>query len=274
MSSFVGAIALAAGLTLGSGCLVGVILGLIGGGGSILAVPLLVYVVGIGSAHIAIGTGATAVAFNAATSLIGHARAGTVKWRCAAVFAAAGVAGALAGSAAGKAMDGQRLLALFGLVMMIVGLSMLRPRRADEDAGVRLTAGTARRLIPRLAASGLVVGALSGFFGIGGGFLIVPGLMFATRMPLRNAIGTSLVAVSVFGVTTSASYAASGLVDWRSAILFIAGGIGGGYLGMKFGAALSNERRALNLVFSAVVITVGLFMTGKGLVSLLAVQAL
>ena len=113
------------GLAVGSGGLVGFVLGLIGGGGSILAVPLLVYLVGVQSPHVAIGTGALAVAVNATTGLVAHARAGTVKWRCAAVFAVAGVAGAFIGSAFGKAMNGQTLLALFGVLMIAVGLSVL-----------------------------------------------------------------------------------------------------------------------------------------------------
>jgi len=115
--------------TLISGGAIGLILGLVGGGGSILAVPLLVYVVGIGSTHAAIGTAAVAVSANALVSLVGHARAGNVKWRCASVFALAGVVGAAIGAELGKAFDGQRLLALFGLLMIGVGISMLRKRR-------------------------------------------------------------------------------------------------------------------------------------------------
>src|SRR5687767_15983561 len=100
-------------LGLASGSLVGFTLGLVGGGGSILAVPLLVYVVGVTNPHVAIGTSAVAVAANAAANLANHARAENVKWRCALVFAVAGVAGAFLGSSLGKTVDGQKLLALF-----------------------------------------------------------------------------------------------------------------------------------------------------------------
>src|SRR6266571_6959167 len=99
-------------LGLLSGSLVGFSLGLVGGGGSIFAVPLMVYVVGVGDAHVAIGTSAVAVAVNAAANLAGHWRDGTVRWSCALLFAAAGVAGAFAGSIAGKMLDGQKLLVL------------------------------------------------------------------------------------------------------------------------------------------------------------------
>src|SRR5690606_4265589 len=151
---------------------------------------------------------------NALASLVGHARGGRVKWRCAGVFAVAGMVGAAIGAELGKAIDGERLLALFGLLMVGVGLSILRKRRTAEAPDVRLTRDSAAFLLPRLVPIGLVVGLAAGFFGIGGGFLIVPGLMLATAMPLPFAIGTSLVVVSALGLTTAASYALSGLVDW------------------------------------------------------------
>jgi len=111
-----------------SGSLVGFTLGLVGGGGSILAVPLMVYLVGVASPHVAIGTSALAVSANAAANLVPHARQGTVKWRCAGMYALAGVAGAFFGSSLGKAFDGQRLLFLFALLMLVVGALMLRNR--------------------------------------------------------------------------------------------------------------------------------------------------
>ncbi|MCW5724157.1 MAG: sulfite exporter TauE/SafE family protein [Maricaulaceae bacterium] len=251
-------------LSVLSGGLVGFVLGLIGGGGSILAVPLLVYVVGVREPHVAIGTGAVAVAASAALSLISHARAGTVKWRCALVFAAAGAAGALIGAELGKRTDGQVLLALFGVLMIAVGASMLRPRKAGENAEVQLTLQAAPRLLPPLVASGLLVGGLSGFFGIGGGFLIVPGLIAATAMPLLNAVGSSLVSVTSFGAATAGSYAAAGLVDWKIAALFIAGGAAGGVIGTLVSKKLAAKKRALAIVFAAIVITVGLFVAGQG----------
>ena len=254
-------------LTILSGALVGFTLGLVGGGGSILAVPLLVYVVGVPSAHIAIGTSAVAVAASAAANLIGHARAGNVKWSCAMVFAAFGTVGAAVGAALGKMIDGGRLLALFGVLMVMVGLLMLRPRRSAGDAGVRLTFASAPRLLPLLIGLGLGVGTLSGFFGIGGGFLIVPALVGATAMPLISAIGSSLVAVTAFAVTTAVSYALSGLVDWRLAVLFVIGGAAGGGLGIGLGARLAGRKRALSLVFSAVVITVGIYVVGTAVLT-------
>jgi uncharacterized membrane protein YfcA len=120
-------------LGAGSGGLVGFMLGLVGGGGSILAVPLMIYVVGVHDPHVAIGTSALAVAANAAVGLIHHARQRNVIWRCGGMYALAGIIGAFAGSTLGKHVDGARLLFLFALVMIVVGIVMLLGR---HDAGV------------------------------------------------------------------------------------------------------------------------------------------
>jgi uncharacterized protein len=252
-------------LAIGSGSIVGFSLGLVGGGGSILAVPLLVYVVGLDNPHVAIGTSAIAVALNAATNLAMHSQAGNVKWRCAIVFAVAGVGGALLGSTLGKMMDGQRLLALFAVLMMVVGALMLRGRAHIGDAGVKLSSEN----LPKLLGFGLIAGALSGFFGIGGGFLIVPALMLATGMQTLNAIGSSLVSVTAFGLTTAGNYAWSGLVDWPLAGLFVAGGLLGSLLGVRSAKSLSNRKGALTIVFAMLIFAVALYMLVRSLHHLL-----
>lgn len=243
--------------TLASGGVIGLILALVGGGGSILAVPLLVYVVGMESPHAAIGTAAIAVSANALASLVGHARGGRVKWRCGGVFAVSGMVGAAIGAELGKAIDGERLLALFGLLMVGVGLFMLRERRTAEAPDVRLTRESAAFLLPRLVPIGLGVGLAAGFFGIGGGFLIVPGLMLATAMPLPFAIGTSLVVVSALGLTTATSYAMSGLVNWGVTALLVAGGVGGTFAGIALGKVLGTRKGLLESGFATVVVAVG-----------------
>jgi len=248
-------------LGLASGALVGFSLGLVGGGGSILAVPLMVYVVGVPEAHVAIGTSAIAVAANAAVNLSNHARGGTVVWSCALPFAAAGIAGAFAGSILGKMMDGQRLLALFALLMLVIAVLMLKTRSRIGLPDVQMTLANT----PAVVGLGLATGTLSGFFGIGGGFLIVPALMLATGMPIMNAVSSSLVAVTAFGLTTAASYAWSGLISWGLAGLFIAGGIAGGLVGTRSARLLSERRGALNIVFAAVIIAVALYMLARNL---------
>jgi uncharacterized membrane protein YfcA len=239
-----------------AGSIVGLSLGLIGGGGSVLAVPLLIYVVGVRDPHVAIGTSAVAVALNAFATLVQHARAGTVKWPCAATFAAAGTLGALLGSTLGKRVGGQHLVLLFSFVIIAVALSMLRRRADAGDPQVRINSTIA----PRLVAVGLVTGFMSGFFGIGGGFLIVPGLILSSGMPILNAVGSSLFSVGVFGVTTAANYAVSGLIDWRIAGWFIAGGIVGGHIGIRLAVKLTRRRGVLVKLFAAVLFAVGAFM--------------
>jgi uncharacterized membrane protein YfcA len=243
-------------LGLLSGTLVGFSLGAVGGGGSILAVPLMFYLVGVPSAHVAIGTSALAVAVNAAANLVSHARMGTVKWRCAAVFAAAGVVGAYGGSSLSKAVDGQKLLALFAILMLMVAAMMFVRRRSAGDPQVRLS----RENILWLLAVGFAAGILSGFFGIGGGFLIVPGLMFATGMPIFNAIGSSLLGVAAFGATAAFNYAISGLVDWRLALLFIGSGIVGGLVGGRVARRIGANRGALNVLLAALIALVATYM--------------
>ncbi len=248
-------------LGLASGALVGFSLGLVGGGGSILAVPLMVYVVGVPDAHVAIGTSAIAVATNAAVNLSNHARGGTVVWSCALVFAAAGILGAFFGSLLGKMLDGQKLLALFALIMLVIAALMLKTRSRIGLPDVKMSLSN----LPAITGLGLATGTLSGFFGIGGGFLIVPALMLATGMSIINAVSSSLVAVTAFGLTTAASYAWSGLVSWGLAGLFIAGGIAGGLAGTRMAQHLSERRGALNIVFAAVIIAVALYMLARNL---------
>jgi uncharacterized membrane protein YfcA len=248
-------------LGLASGMLVGFSLGLVGGGGSILAVPLMVYVVGVSDAHVAIGTSALAVAANAAMNLSNHARGGSVRWSCALTFASAGVGGAFAGSIAGKMIDGQNLLALFALLMLIIAVLMLKTRSRIGLPDARMSWANT----PAVVGLGLATGTLSGFFGIGGGFLIVPALMLATDMSIMNAISSSLVAVTAFGLTTAASYAWSGLISWKLAGLFIAGGIAGGLIGTRAARELADRRGALNIVFSVVIIAIALYMLARNL---------
>ena len=170
--------------------------------------------------------------------------------------ALSGVAGAAAGAALGKATDGDRLLFLFGLIMIAVAAAMLTPRAASGDSSVRINPAIAIRLV----FIGAFVGLLSGFFGIGGGFLIVPGIMLGSGMGVINAIGSSLLSVGAFGLTTAISYASAGLVDWRVAAFFIAGGILGGLLGVNLSGRLARRRTVLTRVFALVVFAIAAFI--------------
>jgi uncharacterized protein len=262
-----GALMLQDGLTLASGAVVGFILGLVGGGGSILAVPLLVYVVGVASPHVAIGTSAIAVSLSALASLVGHARAHNVRWPCALMFAGFGSVGAAVGSTLGKRVDGQQLLSLFGILMLIVAATMLRQRRGDGAGFVPLSKDNAPTLGIRLIAYGTGIGVLSGFFGIGGGFLVVPGLIAAADLPLIAAIGSSLVSVAAFGLTTAANYAVSNLIDWHIVALFVIGGVVGSLFGTRMAVRLAPRKQALSHVFAGIVAIVGVYVVVRGLMA-------
>lgn len=247
-----------------AGALVGFSLGLVGGGGSLLAVPLMVYAVGVQDPHVAIGTSALAVAANAAINMLNHARGGTVRWRIASVFAAAGMVGAWLGSLLGKALDGQRLLVLFAVSMIAVGVWVLRPPRVMRECNPELESARTARLL----TVGGMTGVVCGFFGIGGGFLIVPGLMYAVRLPILQAVGSSLVAVTGFGLTTALNYARSGWVDWPLATLFVAGGAFGGVAGAALARQLCTRGRLLNQMFATVIFLVAAYMLYRGAAAL------
>ncbi|MBY5410522.1 sulfite exporter TauE/SafE family protein [Rhizobium leguminosarum] len=239
-----------------SGALVGFTLALLGGGGSILAVPLLVRAVGLTDAHTAIATSAVAVAANALISLVMHARRGTVIWGYAGLYCATGMVGALLGASIGKVLDGNRLLLYFSGLMIAIAILMLRRISvASENTCVFESRNTTKVL-----AIGGGSGIVSGFFGIGGGFLIVPGLVFSTGMPTINAVSTSLVAIVTFGSTTAATYSISGLVDWPLAAVFIAGGAFGAVLGCNLGQRLRPYQSVLNRLFAGVVLIFGIAM--------------
>lgn len=244
-----------------SGALIGLLLGLFGGGGSVLATPLLIYLVGVRDPHVAIGTSAAAVAVNAAAGLLMQARAGRVKWPCALVFGGAGLAGSLIGAHLAKQIPGGTLLIWFALAMALIGASMLLQRKSAGDPTVRLNAA----LTLRLAPAGLATGLAAGFFGIGGGFLIVPGLMAATGMTLANAAASSLVSVALFGAATSASYAASGLVDWPMFAALVAGGGVGVLIARPLAPRLERHADPARRAFALMVIATAGYVAWRAL---------
>ncbi len=234
------------------GALIGFLLTLFGGGGSVLATPWLIYVVGVADVHAAIGTSAAAVAVNAATGLAAQARAGRVKWPCASVFALAGLAGALAGAELGKRVDGAALLMWFAFAMIAIAVSMLLPRKNAGDPAVHLT----WPMVLKLAPVGLVVGLAAGFFGIGGGFLIAPGLMASTGMTLANAGASSLLSVTLFGGATSASYALAGKVVWPLFGALVLGGALGTLAALPLAKRLASRAQLSRSLFAGLVIAV------------------
>jgi len=243
------------------GAVVGFLLAVFGGGGSVLAAPVLLYLGGVTDAHIAVGTASAAVAANAALNLAGHWRGGRIKWPCATVFAIAGLAGSFAGSSLAKLISGQQLLLAFAFAMAAIGLSMFRKPKSEGDPNVHISI----KLVGRLAPLGLLTGLAAGFFGIGGGFLIVPGLMLATGMTMANATASSLLSVTLFGAATSANYALSGQVDWPLAGLLLLGGAAGGLAGLIAAKRLATRARLARTLFAGLIIIVAAYVAWRAI---------
>ena len=241
-------------LSVVSGLLVGFSLGLIGGGGSILAIPLLIYFVGFDHPHLVIGTTALAVGINAYLNLIPHTLKKNVNYRVGAIFTIPGIAGVLLGSELGLITPGNDLLFFFGFLMIGIALYMLNRKCVEISATQR----TVKRSYPKLISVGLVVGFASGYFGIGGGFLIVPGLLFGGGLNIIQSVGTSLLSVGTFGVVTAARYSLSGDLDLVISGLFIAGGILGGWLGARLASKVPKKR--LTQIFAIIVIIVAVYI--------------
>ncbi|BBD72255.1 anion permease [Sulfodiicoccus acidiphilus] len=260
-------------LAVVSGVLVGFSLGLIGGGGSILAIPLLLYFVGLAyeapphSAaesyidHLVIGTTALSVGLNAYLNSFMHYRKGNVSLRNGVAFSLPGAAGAVTGAYVGHLVGGGLLLFMFSFVMIGIALTMLKSKSAGvRELEERVTAGpkvTTSRLV-RVIPAGFAVGVLSGVFGIGGGFLIVPALMYSAGLTMIRAIGTSLMAVGTFGVTSAATYALFGELSLEVAFLYLMGGLVGGYVGTRLASGLPNV--TLKRLFALVVIAVAFYI--------------
>lgn len=248
-------------LAVAGGGVIGLLLTVFGGGGSVLATPLLLYVVGVSDPHVAIGTSAAAVSINAAVGLAVQARAGRVKWPCALTFAATGLVGALSGAALAKRLDGQILLAGFAVIMAVVAVTMLLPKVDAGDPETRLTGPMTLKLAP----VGLGTGFAAGFFGIGGGFLIAPGLMAATGMTLANAAASSLASVALFGAATSVSYAASGLVDGPVLLALVIGGGFGALAGAPIARKLADRADLARRLFAAMVLATAAYVGFRAL---------
>jgi uncharacterized membrane protein YfcA len=228
---------MASALSLGLGALIGVLLGLLGGGGSILAVPALVYGMGLGIDE-AIPISLIVVAAGAAVGVLPKIRAGQVRWRMAGIFAVAGIPATVLGSAISRHLPESALLIGFAIVMVVAGTRML----ADQD-----NAGTAcevragqvnwRRCLPRSMGAGLVVGLLTGLFGVGGGFLIIPTLVVVLGVEMSTAVGTSLLIIIANSAAGIFSHLHDVGADWSLTAAFVGAAVVAslvaGYFGTK-----------------------------------------
>ncbi|MFD6677429.1 sulfite exporter TauE/SafE family protein [Rhodococcus zopfii] len=223
--------------TLGLGAVIGVLLGLLGGGGSILAVPALVYGAGLGIEQ-AIPISLIVVGVASAVGALPKLRARQIEWRLAAVFTAAGIPATFAGSAVGRLILESALLIGFAVVMVAAGTRMLIDRGdtgtacSTEGPGINW-----RRCAPRAIPAGLAVGFLTGLFGVGGGFLIIPALVLMLGIEMSVAVGTSLVIIVANSAAGLLSHLSGTSIDWAITAAFagtaIAGSLIAGHLGTR-----------------------------------------
>ena len=230
-------------LTIGLAVFVGIALGLLGGGGSILTVPLLAYVAGM-DAKQAIATSLLVVGVTSAIGAISHARAGRVQWRTGLIFGGAGMAGAYGGG----------LLIGFAVMMIAAAIAMLRGRKGVSEAST-----THRMPVATIIAEGLAVGLVTGLVGAGGGFLVVPALALLGGLPMPIAVGTSLVVIAMKSFAGLAGYLSTVQINWTVALAVTAAAVVGALIGARLTALVDPDalRKAFGwfvLVMSSVIL--------------------
>ncbi|MFG2058139.1 sulfite exporter TauE/SafE family protein [Micromonospora sp. NPDC048930] len=244
-------------LTLGLAVLIGVSLGLLGGGGSILAVPLLVYVAGL-PAKEAIATSLLVVGATSAVGVLPHARAHRVRWRTGLVFGLAGMTGAYAGGRLAAFIPAAVLLTGFAVMMLATAVAMIRGRR-----------NAAGRPVPhelpalRVILDGIVVGLVTGLVGAGGGFLVVPALALLGGLPMPVAVGTSLVVIAMKSFAGLAGYLSSVSINWGLALAVTAAAIVGSVLGGRLAGKIPAD--LLRKSFGWFVVVMGVFVLAQQL---------
>ncbi|HVC82308.1 MAG TPA: sulfite exporter TauE/SafE family protein [Chloroflexota bacterium] len=241
-------------LALAGGVLVGLLLGLVGGGGSILTVPILVYALGE-SAHLATGTALAIVGANALIGAWEHGKASRVRLPVGLIFGGIGIVGALAGSWLNHLAPERAVLVGFALLMLAAATAMARVRLRGRQPAPEV------HITWRVTLAGLGVGVLTGFFGVGGGFLIVPALVLVLGLPMRDAVGTSLVVIAINAAAALAGHLRYGGIDLEVTVLFIIGGAVGSVLGSRLSGRLDEER--LRQSFAGLVVLVALYILAR-----------
>ncbi|NES16000.1 MULTISPECIES: sulfite exporter TauE/SafE family protein [Micromonospora] len=244
-------------LTLGLAVLIGVSLGLLGGGGSILAVPLLVYVADL-PAKEAIATSLLVVGATSAVGVLPHARAGRVRWRTGLIFGLAGMTGAYAGGRLAEFIPAGFLLTGFAVMMLATAFAMIRGRRGAEGKPV-----PHELPVFRVVLDGIVVGLVTGLVGAGGGFLVVPALALLGGLPMPVAVGTSLVVIAMKSFAGLAGYLSSVQINWGLALAVTAAAIVGSFLGGRLAGKIPAD--VLRKAFGWFVVVMGVFVLGQQL---------
>lgn len=222
-------------LTVTLAVFVGIALGLLGGGGSILTVPLLAYVAGM-DAKQAIATSLLVVGVTSAVGAVSHARAGRVQWRTGLIFGGAGMAGAYAGGVLARFIPGTVLLIGFAVMMIATAVAMLRGRK-----NVVASDSTHRMPVVKIIAEGLFVGLVTGLVGAGGGFLVVPALALLGGLPMPIAVGTSLIVIAMKSFAGLGGYLSSVQINWTAALAVTAAAVVGALVGARLTAMVNPD---------------------------------
>lgn len=243
-------------LVLALSVVIGLSLGVLGGGGSILTVPILVYVAGF-EAKEAIAASLFVVGVTSAVSVLSHAREGRVMWRTGLIFGAAGMAGAFVGGLLGGHIPGQVLLIAFAVMMVATSVAMLHGRKKKKDDG---GAAPVKHELPlgRVLLDGAVVGFITGLVGAGGGFLVVPALALLGGLPMSVAVGTSLVVIAMKSFAGLAGYLTTVQLDWGITLGVTVAAIVGSLIGSKLAGRIPEA--VLRKAFGWFVLAMGTFV--------------
>lgn len=246
-------------LAISLSLLIGVSLGLLGGGGSILTVPIMIYALGVGEKS-AIASSLLVVGATSAVAAIAHARAGNVVWRVALIFAGAGMTGAFLGGKVAKFLPASLLLVIFAVIMFATAFFMWRGRKATPG----VVAAEAKPLpIPTILIEGLIVGLVTGLVGAGGGFLVVPALALLGGLPMQKAVGSSLVVIALKSFAGFAGYASHVTIDWELTGIVTAAAVVGSFGGAALAKKVAQEQ--LRKGFAVFVLVMAVFLLGKQL---------
>ncbi|MEU8619617.1 sulfite exporter TauE/SafE family protein [Streptomyces sp. NPDC048623] len=245
-------------LVLAASVLIGVSLGILGGGGSILTVPILVYLAGQDTKE-AIATSLFVVGVTSLVGLVPHARAGRVRWRTGLIFGAVSMVGAYGGGRLAEYIPGTVLLVAFALMMLATAAAMLRKSRKQKQAKPAHTELPLKHVL----VEGLVVGAVTGLVGSGGGFLVVPALALLGGLPMSVAVGTSLLVIAMKSFSGLAGHLSGVSIDWKLALMVTAAAVVGSLVGSRFAGRIPQD--TLRKAFGWFVVVMGVFVLAQQL---------
>ncbi|WP_150466999.1 sulfite exporter TauE/SafE family protein [Francisella sp. SYW-9] len=239
------------------GFICGIALGLTGGGGSILAVPLLIYGVGL-DFHNAVTISLLVVGFTAIFGIAVNYKNQDIHYIAAVVMIITGIIFAPIGSYISQALSDNLLMLSFSILMIVIGIWSLIKAKVMSSSDKSVCKSIGPKCIIALLISGGIVGTLTGFFGVGGGFLIVPALVFITAMPIKRAINTSLLVIFVVSISGFASHYGQTSVNWYIASMFIIGGAIGMLIANKIKKKLNDK--VLQTIFAVMLVVLGVFI--------------